>query len=98
MDKDSRALVDLILILDQRNGADFAVYINTAQEYDGSDAGATPSEAISWGKIRPEARAVKLFCDATLAFPLIVAQTFARIGDRINRPLNQKADGGDDLE
>ena len=34
-----------------RNGADFAVYINTAQEFDGSDAGALPEEAISWGKI-----------------------------------------------
>eukprot|EP00186_Timspurckia_oligopyrenoides_P005086 CAMPEP_0182443024 /NCGR_PEP_ID=MMETSP1172-20130603/1871_1 /TAXON_ID=708627 /ORGANISM="Timspurckia oligopyrenoides, Strain CCMP3278" /LENGTH=345 /DNA_ID=CAMNT_0024638173 /DNA_START=139 /DNA_END=1173 /DNA_ORIENTATION=- len=31
-----------------RNGADFAVYINTAQEFDGSDAGASPDEAVSW--------------------------------------------------
>ena len=30
-----------------RNGADFSVYINTAQEFDGSDAGARPEEAIS---------------------------------------------------
>lgn len=36
-----------------RNGADFAVYINTASEFDGSDAGARPDEAVSWGKIRP---------------------------------------------
>lgn len=35
-----------------RNGADFAVFINTAQEFDGSDAGARPDEAVSWGKIR----------------------------------------------
>lgn len=33
-----------------RNGADYAVYINTAQEFDGSDAGARPDEAVSWGK------------------------------------------------
>ena len=33
-----------------RNGADYAVYINTGQEFDGSDAGARPDEAISWGK------------------------------------------------
>lgn len=35
-----------------RNGADYSVYINTAQEFDGSDAGAKPDEAVSWGKIK----------------------------------------------
>jgi deoxyhypusine synthase len=35
-----------------RNGADYAVYINTAQEFDGSDSGARPDEAVSWGKIK----------------------------------------------
>jgi deoxyhypusine synthase len=35
-----------------RNGADYAVYINTSQEFDGSDAGAKPDEAVSWGKIK----------------------------------------------
>ena len=37
-----------------RNGADYSVYINTAQEFDGSDAGASPDEAVSWGKILPK--------------------------------------------
>ena len=62
-----------------RNGADFCVYINTAQPFDGSDAGATPDEAVSWGKIRANAKdPVKVYCEATLIFPLIVAQTFAK--------------------
>ncbi|CAI5955098.1 unnamed protein product [Closterium sp. NIES-65] len=61
-----------------RNGADYAVYINTANEFDGSDSGARPDEAVSWGKIRVEAKAVKVFCNATIAFPLLVAETFAR--------------------
>ena len=43
-----------------RNGADFAVYINTAQEFDGSDSGAKPDEAVSWGKITPEAKPIKV--------------------------------------
>ncbi|RAL37146.1 hypothetical protein DM860_004068 [Cuscuta australis] len=43
-----------------RNGADFAVYINTAQEFDGSDSGARPDEAVSWGKIRGGAKTVKV--------------------------------------
>lgn len=61
-----------------RNGADFSVYINTAQEFDGSDGGARPDEAISWGKIKPDAKPVKLHSDATLVFPLIVAETFVK--------------------
>nr|CEO86980.2 homospermidine synthase [Crotalaria spectabilis] len=60
-----------------RNGADYAVYINTAQEFDGSDSGARPDEAISWGKIRESAKTSKVHCDATIAFPLLVAETFA---------------------
>ena len=61
-----------------RNGADYAVYINTNQEFDGSDSGARPDEAVSWGKILPGADSVKVTCDATIAFPIIVAKTFAQ--------------------
>ena len=61
-----------------RNGADFSVYVNTGNEFDGSDSGASPDEAISWGKIRITAKPVKVTMDATIAFPLIVSQTFAR--------------------
>ena len=61
-----------------RNGANFSVYINTGQEFDGSDSGASPEEAISWGKIRIDAKPVKVCADATIAFPLIVSQTFAK--------------------
>jgi deoxyhypusine synthase len=43
-----------------RNGAESAVYINTGQEFDGSDAGARPDEAVSWGKIKPDADSVKV--------------------------------------
>ncbi|KAL1924515.1 uncharacterized protein VTP21DRAFT_4169 [Calcarisporiella thermophila] len=61
-----------------RNGADFAVYVNTAQEFDGSDSGARPDEAVSWGKIRSGAESVKVYADATVVFPLIVAEAFAK--------------------
>ena len=43
-----------------RNGAESAVYINTAQEFDGSDAGARPDEAVSWGKIKIGGDTVKV--------------------------------------
>ncbi|KAI5122161.1 hypothetical protein M0805_007060 [Coniferiporia weirii] len=61
-----------------RNGADYSVYINTGQEFDGSDSGARPDEAVSWGKIRAGAESVKVFADATLVFPMLVAATFAK--------------------
>lgn len=63
-----------------RNGAESAVYINTAQEFDGSDAGARPDEAVSWGKIKANADSVKVYAEATIVFPLIVAATFAQAG------------------
>ncbi|KAL7063679.1 hypothetical protein AAHC03_02012 [Spirometra sp. Aus1] len=61
-----------------RNGADYCVYVNTGEEFDGSDSGARPDEAISWGKLGCAAEPVKVHADATLIFPLLVAQTFAK--------------------
>lgn len=60
-----------------RNGADFAVYINTAGDFDGSDASARPDEAVSWGKIKTSAESVKVLSEVSLVFPLIVSKTFA---------------------
>lgn len=61
-----------------RNGADYAVYVSTEIEEGGSDSGARPDEAVSWGKIKGDAASVKVFADATIAFPLIVAGAFAK--------------------
>ena len=77
-----RQLITYAVFLDrlslQRNGADFSVFVNTASEYDGSDSGARPDEAISWGKIRKEASPVKVYGETSVIFPLLVAETFAR--------------------
>lgn len=59
-----------------RNGADYAVYINNSQEFDGSDSGARPDEAVSWGKIKANAKSVKVFGDATILFPIIIKKAF----------------------
>ncbi len=56
-----------------RDGLDYAVYITTAVEYDGSLSGARPREAVSWGKIKPEAEKVVVYGDATILLPLLVA-------------------------
>merc|ERR1712126_783154 len=44
-----------------RNGANYSVFLNTANEYDGSDSGAKPDEAVSWGKIRLDAKPVNIW-------------------------------------
>ena len=61
-----------------REGADYAVYVSTDTEEGGSDSGARPDEAASWGKIKTKdkGRAIKVYADATLAFPLMVAGAF----------------------
>jgi len=65
-----------------RNGADYAVYLNMGLESEGSDAGASPDEAVSWGKIRLAARPVKVFAEVSLVFPLLVARSFVDYHER----------------
>jgi deoxyhypusine synthase len=55
-----------------KEGLDYAVYITTAVEYDGSLSGARIREAISWGKVREEARYVTVDGDMTVLLPLLV--------------------------
>jgi deoxyhypusine synthase len=54
-----------------KNGLDYAVYLSTAQEYDGSLSGARPHEAVSWGKINEKAKFIAIDMDATVALPII---------------------------
>ena len=61
-----------------RGGLDYAVYITTAMEYDGSLSGALVREAISWGKVKPKAKQVTIHADATAILPFIAAALFER--------------------
>ncbi|MBS3055490.1 MAG: deoxyhypusine synthase [Candidatus Aenigmarchaeota archaeon] len=62
-----------------KDGLDYAVYISTAVEYDGSLSGAKPHEAVSWGKINEKADFVSIEEDATVALPIILASLQERI-------------------
>jgi deoxyhypusine synthase len=62
-----------------KKGLDYAVYITTAVEYDGSLSGARPREAISWGKIQEKAKTVTIEADATIALPIICAALLERL-------------------
>ncbi len=57
-----------------REGLDYAVYLTTAQEYDGSLSGAKLEEAISWKKVRTDAEFVNITGEATVILPLLVAE------------------------
>ncbi len=52
-------------------GLEYAVYITTATEYDGSLSGARPKEAISWKKLSPTSKHVFVNADATIALPFL---------------------------
>jgi len=56
-----------------RDGFDSAVYVTTSSPWDGSLSGARTNEGISWGKIKGSAKHVTIDCDATIAFPIMMA-------------------------
>jgi len=66
-----------------RGGLDYAVYLTSAIELDGSLSGATPREAVSWGKIGEEAERVLIWGEATSILPLMVSALVKRIGARM---------------
>jgi deoxyhypusine synthase len=52
-------------------GADYGIQITTDRTEPGGSSGAPLKEGISWGKMNPRAKFVDVFCDATIALPLI---------------------------
>jgi deoxyhypusine synthase len=62
-----------------RGGLDHAIYLTTAQEFDGSLSGAQVREAVSWGKVKETADNVTVEGDATISLPIIVAGLVNRL-------------------
>ncbi|MFW9939849.1 MAG: deoxyhypusine synthase family protein [Candidatus Thorarchaeota archaeon] len=63
----------------ERMGYNYSVRIHTATEYDGGLSGSTFSEAKSWGKYDLESKHVSVWCDATIALPILVTALFQRM-------------------
>lgn len=60
-----------------REGIEYTVYLNTGYEAEGSNAGANPEEAKSWGKAEGiKGESAKVWGDASITFPIIVASAF----------------------
>ncbi|HDJ27191.1 MAG: deoxyhypusine synthase [Thermoplasmata archaeon] len=62
------------------DGLDYAVYVTTAPEWDGSLSGARPREAVSWGKLKKGAPSITVVGDATLILPLMVQYALEVLG------------------
>jgi len=62
-----------------RDGLNFAVFITTAVESDGSLSGARTREAISWGKINEKAKHITIEGDVTVLLPLMADALFERM-------------------
>jgi deoxyhypusine synthase len=60
-----------------RGGLDYAVYITTSSEWDGSLSGALVAEAISWGKVKESALQTTIHGEATILLPFIYASLLA---------------------
>ncbi len=63
-----------------KDGLDYAVYISTADEWDGSLSGARPREAVSWGKINEKADKTMIEGDASIILPIMVSALLDRLG------------------
>lgn len=62
-----------------REGLDYAFYITTAQEFDGSLSGALVREAISWGKVTKKAKQTTLHAEVTTTLPFIYAALLSKL-------------------
>src|SRR5258707_15317623 len=65
-----------------KGGHDYFIQITQDAPHWGGLSGATPSEAVSWGKIKPErlSASVWVYADTTLAFPRLAADASSAAG------------------
>jgi deoxyhypusine synthase len=65
-------------------GHDYFIQITDARADTGGLSGATPSEAVSWGKIDPDrlTDSVVVYADSTIAGPLLTAYVMSRVKPR----------------
>ena len=84
-----------VLGIDER-GHDYFLQVTDARPDTGGLSGATPSEAVTWGKVDPEQLpdAVTCYADSTIALPLMTAYA---LRGREPRPLRRLYDRREEL-
>jgi deoxyhypusine synthase len=77
-----------VLGIDER-GHDYFLQVTDARPDTGGLSGATPGEAVSWGKVDPDRLpdAVVCYVDSTVALPLITAYALTRHEPRVPKRL-----------
>jgi deoxyhypusine synthase len=78
-----------------KGGNDYFIQITTDQVVWGGLSGATPSEAVSWGKVNPGVLpdTVVAYCDSTIAFPLFCEYVLGSpLGRRRRKELLRRRD------
>src|ERR671915_1476582 len=82
-----------VLGIDER-GHDYFLQVTDARPDTGGLSGATPGEAVSWGKVDPDRLpdAVVCYVDSTVALPLITAYALARHEPRELKRLYERRD------
>ncbi len=73
----------------EEKGHDYFLQVTDARPDTGGLSGATPSEAVSWGKVDPDRLpdAVVCYLDSTVAMPLLTAYVLERVKKRPLRRL-----------
>jgi deoxyhypusine synthase len=73
-------------------GHDYFIQVTDARPDTGGLSGATPAEAVSWGKIDPDQLPDTVVCyvDSTVAMPLIASYVLAKCKPRKPRRLYQR--------
>ena len=76
----------------QKGGHDYFIQITADAPHWGGLSGATPAEAVSWGKIKPDQLkdAVVVYGDSTIALPLLTAYAMSKAKPRPRRELYAK--------
>ena len=82
-----------MLGIDER-GHDYFLQVTDARPDTGGLSGATPGEAVSWGKVDPDRLpdAVVCYLDCTVALPIITAYALATCKPRPPRRLYERRD------
>jgi deoxyhypusine synthase len=78
----------------EEKGHDYFLQVTDARPDTGGLSGATPSEAVSWGKIDPDQLPDTAVCymDSTVAMPIITAYALARHKPRTLKRLYDRRD------
>ena len=73
----------------EKRGHDYDIQITVDSPHWGGLSGATPEEAVSWGKIKPEQlnNSVVVYSDATLALPIILGYVLQTCSPRPHKKL-----------